>query len=38
MELKNFYNHIKMCINVEIRLQEDLLPDYESIKRNSDFE
>ena len=32
MELKYFYNHITMCINAVNRLQEVLLPDYQSIK------
>ena len=38
MYFKNFYNHIKMCLNVVTRLQEDLLPSYQSIKRYSEFE
>ena len=38
MELKNFYNYIKMCLNVVTRLREDLLPDYQSIKRHAEFE
>ena len=38
MDLKNFFNHIKMCLNAVTRLREDLLPDYQSIKRNSQFE
>ena len=33
--LNNFYNHINMCINAVTRLQEDLLPDCQSIKRKS---
>ena len=28
MDLKNFYNHIKMSINAVTRLNVDLLPDY----------
>ena len=36
--LKNFYNHIKMCINAVTRLQEYLFPGYQSIKGNSEFE
>ena len=28
MDIKNFYNHIKMCLNAVTRLQEDLLPGY----------
>ena len=38
MDLKNFSNHIKMCINAVTRLREDLLPDYQSIKIHSEFE
>ena len=38
MELKNFYNHIKMCLNAVTILQEDLIPDYQSITRHSKFE
>ena len=34
MELNNFYNHTKMCLNEMTRLQEDLLPAYESIRRH----
>ena len=37
MDLKNFYNHIKVCLNAVTRLQEDLLPYYQSIKRQSEF-
>ena len=37
MDIKNFYNHIKMSLNVVTRLQEDLLPGYQYIKRHSDF-
>ena len=36
--LKNFYNNIKMCLNVVTKLREYLLPDYQPIKRNSEFE
>ena len=35
--LKNFYNHFKMSLNAVTRLKVDLLPDYLSIKRNSEF-
>ena len=28
LDIKNFYNHIKMCLNPAIRLQEDLLPPF----------
>ena len=28
LDLKNFYNHIKMCINVVTILREYLIPDY----------
>ena len=38
MDLNNFFNHIKMCLNAVTRLREDLLPDYQSIKRHSEFE
>ena len=38
MDLKNFYNHNKMCINAVNRILEDLLPGYQSIKRKSKFE
>ena len=38
MDLKNFFNHIKMCFNAVTRLREDLLSDYQSIKRHSYFE
>ena len=27
MDLNNFFNHIKMCLNAVTRLREDLLPD-----------
>ena len=36
--VKNFYNHINMCINAMDSLWEDLLPAYQSIKRYSEFE
>ena len=38
MDLKNFYKHIKMCLNEVTRLREDLIPAYQSIKRHSEFE
>ena len=38
LELNNFYNHIKVCLNVVIIPQENLLPDYQSIKIHSEFE
>ena len=38
MDLKNFYYHIKMCLNAVTRLLENLLPGYQSIKRHSEFE
>ena len=28
LDLNNFYNHIKMCLNTMARLLEDLLPAY----------
>ena len=33
----HFYNHIKISLNAVTRLRVDLLPDYLSIKRNSEF-
>ena len=36
LDLKNFHNHIKMSLNAVTRLKVDLLPDYLSIKRNTD--
>ena len=33
-DLKNFYNHINMCLNAVNRLLEDLLLAYQSIKRH----
>ena len=38
LDLKNFFNHIKISLNSVTRLIEDLLPGYQSIKRHSDFE
>ena len=38
IDLKNLYDHIKMCLNVVIILILDLLTDYQSIKRHSEFE
>ena len=38
LDLKNFFNHINMCLNAVTRLREYLLPDYQSIKRHSEFE
>ena len=35
MDLKNFYNHIKMCLDAVDRRREGLLPDYQYIKQNS---
>ena len=37
LDLKKFYNHINICINDVTRLQEDLLPAYQSIKICSKF-
>ena len=37
LDIKNFYNHIKMSLNAVTRLKVDLLPDYLSINRNSEF-
>ena len=38
IDLKKFYNHIKMCFNAMTRLWEDLLTIYQSIKRHYEFE
>ena len=38
MDIKNFYNHIKICINAVTIKIEYLIPSYQSIKRNSEFE
>ena len=38
MDINNFFNQIKMCLNVVNRLREDLLPDYQSIKIHSECE
>ena len=38
LDLKKFYNNIKICLNVVTRLREDLLPYYCTIKRHSEFE
>ena len=38
MDIKNFFNHIKMCLNAVTRLREDLLLGYQSIRRHSKFE
>ena len=35
LDLKKFFNHIKMCHNAVTRLRVDLLPDYQYIDRNS---
>ena len=37
MDLNKFYKYINMCLNEVTRLLEDLLPDYQSIKRHSEF-
>ena len=37
MDLNNFYNHIKIRLNEVTRLPEDILPVYQSIKRQSKF-
>ena len=34
LDLKNFYNHVKMSLNAVTRLKVDRLPDYLYIKRN----
>ena len=38
MFLKNFYNHINICLNVLNKLQEYIIPAYQSIKRHYEFE
>ena len=38
LDINNFFYPIKMCFNSVTRLREDFLPDYRSIKRNSEFE
>ena len=35
LDLKTNYNHIKMCLNAVNRIREDLLPGYQSIKKQS---
>ena len=37
LDLKNFYKHIKMCLNAVNILQEDHLPGYHSIKIHYEF-
>ena len=37
LDLKNFYNHINMCLNAMNRLIKYLLTSYQSIKRHSEF-
>ena len=37
LDIKKFYNHIKMCLNSVTRLQKDLLPYYQSIKSHYEF-
>ena len=38
LDLKNFYNKIKMYLNAVTRLQEDLIPAYQFIKIHYEFE
>ena len=38
LDLKNFYNHIKMSLDAVSRLIEDLCPGYQSIKRHPKVE
>ena len=38
LDLKNFYNHINMCLNVVTRIRDYLLPAYNSIKRHFEFQ
>ena len=37
LDLKNFYNYIKVCLNLVTRLQKELLPSYHSIKGHYEF-
>ena len=37
LDIKNFYNHVKMSLNAVTRLIEELLPAYLSINKNSYF-
>ena len=37
MDLKNFYKHIKMCLNAVTRLWEDFINGYQYINKNSEF-
>ena len=37
LDIKNFYNHDMMSLNAVTRLREQLLPDYLSINKNTDF-
>ena len=37
LDLENCFNHIKTSLNAVTRLREDLLPDYQFIKRYSEF-
>ena len=38
MDIKRFYNQIKMCLNDMDRLQEDLLHTYQFMKIHYDFQ
>ena len=38
LDIKNSFDHIMMCLNVVTKIIEYLLPDYQSIKRHSQFE
>ena len=37
LDLKNFCNHIKMCLNAAARPREELIPAYQYIKGHSEF-
>ena len=37
LDLKNFYNHVKMSLNAVTKLREHLLPYFLSIKQNNNF-
>ena len=37
LDLKNFYNYIKMCLNISNLIQEDLFTGYQCINRHYKF-
>ena len=38
LDLNNLYSHIKMSLNEVIKIQEDLIPYWQSIKRHYFFQ